>query len=111
MRDFQQGNAVHALSVATDGTLSESNPPVTFSAADAPAAARLQGVAVVAPHVREDADDGPAWKPAIAMSSCPARPRRPRRRRLGAPSFSNSPVGAGVARDGRDNGIGGARAT
>lgn len=47
-RDFQQGNALHALSVAADGTLSESNTPVTFSAADVPAAARLQGVAVVA---------------------------------------------------------------
>jgi hypothetical protein len=47
-RDFQQGNALHALTVARDGTLSESNPPVTFSASEVPAAARLQGVAVVA---------------------------------------------------------------
>src|SRR5258706_15763429 len=47
-RDFQQGNAVHALTVASDGTLSESNAPVTFAPEDVPAAARLQGVAIVA---------------------------------------------------------------
>jgi 6-phosphogluconolactonase (cycloisomerase 2 family) len=47
-RDFQEGNAVHALTVARDGTLSESNASVTFSDADVPAEARLQGVAVVA---------------------------------------------------------------
>ena len=52
-RDFQQGNAVHALSVAADGTLGESNPVTTFSPADVPAAARLQGVAVVDRHTRE----------------------------------------------------------
>jgi 6-phosphogluconolactonase (cycloisomerase 2 family) len=50
-RDFQEGNAVHALRVARDGTLSESNAPVTFSAADVPAEARLQGVAVLARNV------------------------------------------------------------
>ena len=46
-RDFQQGNAVHALSVAPDGTLSEPNAVVTFSASDVPAAARIQGLAIV----------------------------------------------------------------
>jgi DNA-binding beta-propeller fold protein YncE len=58
-RDFQQGNAVHALSVASDGTLSESNALVTFTPADVPAAARLQGVAVVSkrPRDREGDDD------------------------------------------------------
>src|SRR5205823_2610773 len=55
--DFQQGNTVHALSVAKDGTLSEADTPVTFSAADVPAAARLQGVAVVAIRARDDRDD------------------------------------------------------
>jgi 6-phosphogluconolactonase (cycloisomerase 2 family) len=56
-RDFQQGNAVHALSVAADGTLSESNAPVTFTPADVPAAARLQGVAVVSKRQREREGD------------------------------------------------------
>jgi 6-phosphogluconolactonase (cycloisomerase 2 family) len=51
-RDFQEGNAVHALTVAADGTLSESNDPVTFPASEVPAAARIQGVAVVALHSR-----------------------------------------------------------
>jgi hypothetical protein len=55
-RDFQQGNAVHALSVAADGTLGEPNPVTTFSPADVPAAARLQGVAVVDRHTREGPD-------------------------------------------------------
>jgi hypothetical protein len=45
--DFPQGNAVHALSVADDGTLSETNPTVTFSTTEVPATARIQGVAVV----------------------------------------------------------------
>jgi len=45
--DFPQGNAVHALTVASDGTLSETNPPVTFSTTDVPATARIQGLAIV----------------------------------------------------------------
>jgi hypothetical protein len=57
-RDFQQGNTVHALSVAADGTLTESNPAVTFSAADVPAAARLQGVAVVSLRGSDGSDNG-----------------------------------------------------
>lgn len=57
-RDFQQGNAVHALSVAANGTLSESNAVTTFSPSDVPAAARLQGVAVVATRSRDDDDGG-----------------------------------------------------
>ena len=52
-RDFQQGNAVHALAVAADGTLSESSASVTFTADDVPAAARLQGVAVVSNRQRD----------------------------------------------------------
>jgi len=47
-RDFQLGNAVHALTVGADGTLSETNSVTTFSPSDVPADARLQGVAVVA---------------------------------------------------------------
>ena len=39
------------MAVAPDGRLSEPNPVVTFSASDVPAAARLQGVAVVAQSV------------------------------------------------------------
>lgn len=42
-----QGNAVHTLAVAHDGTLSEPTAPVTFSTTDVPATARIQGVAVV----------------------------------------------------------------
>jgi 6-phosphogluconolactonase (cycloisomerase 2 family) len=80
-RDFQQGNALHALTVAADGTLSEPNTPVTFSAADVPAAARLQGVAVVA--VRSDEagnNDSPASaEPATASDSV----------------FSTTPIGEG----------------
>jgi len=57
-RDFQEGNAVHALTVAPDGTLSESNPPVTFSASDVPAAARVQGVAVVSGHTHHRGIEG-----------------------------------------------------
>jgi 6-phosphogluconolactonase (cycloisomerase 2 family) len=75
-RDFQQGNAVHALSVAADGTLSEGNPSVTFSPADVPAAARLQGVAVVSlasRHGDDDDDDDSrgdrAFAPALAQGS------------------------------------------
>lgn len=45
---FQQGNALHVLSVAEDGTVSEPSSPVQFSVADVPAGARPQGVAVVA---------------------------------------------------------------
>lgn len=55
-RDFQQGNAVHALSVGADGRLSESDAVLTFSAADVPAEARLQGVVAVA--ARSDHDGG-----------------------------------------------------
>jgi len=46
---FQQGNALHVLSVRQDGTVSEPNSPVQFSAADVPAGTRPQGVAVVNP--------------------------------------------------------------
>jgi 6-phosphogluconolactonase (cycloisomerase 2 family) len=45
--DFPQGNAVHSLTIAADGTLSETNTPVTFSTDDVPGTARIQGVAVV----------------------------------------------------------------
>jgi 6-phosphogluconolactonase (cycloisomerase 2 family) len=57
-RDFQEGNAIHALTVAPDGTLSESNAPVTFPASEVPAAARIQGVAVVALHSRHGRAEG-----------------------------------------------------
>ncbi len=47
-RDFQEGNAVHALSVAGNGIVSEANTPLTFGPGDVPADARIQGVAIVA---------------------------------------------------------------
>jgi 6-phosphogluconolactonase (cycloisomerase 2 family) len=62
-RNFQEGNAVHALTVARDGTLSESNPAVTFSPAEVPAAARLQGLAVVTPSFRREDDHDAARSP------------------------------------------------
>ena len=45
--DFPQGNAVHALNVAPDGKLSETNPAVTFSTTEVPGTARIQGIAIV----------------------------------------------------------------
>jgi 6-phosphogluconolactonase (cycloisomerase 2 family) len=51
--DFPQGNQLHVLSVARDGTLSEPHGPVLFSTADVPADARPQGLAVVAGESRD----------------------------------------------------------
>lgn len=51
---FPQGNEVHALTVASDGTLSEPNAPVTFSAEDVPATARIQGIAIVGGRAGSD---------------------------------------------------------
>jgi hypothetical protein len=45
---FPEGNQLHVLSVARDGTLSEPAGPVVFSTADVPANAHPQGIAVVA---------------------------------------------------------------
>jgi 6-phosphogluconolactonase (cycloisomerase 2 family) len=45
--DFPQGNEVHSLTIAADGTLSEPTAPATFSVEDVPGTARIQGVAVV----------------------------------------------------------------
>jgi 6-phosphogluconolactonase (cycloisomerase 2 family) len=45
---FPQGNQLHTLSVARDGTLTERTPPVIFSQSDVPANAHPQGVAAVA---------------------------------------------------------------
>jgi 6-phosphogluconolactonase (cycloisomerase 2 family) len=45
--DFPQGNAVHSLLVAPDGTLSEPNAAVTFSTSLVPGSARILGVAIV----------------------------------------------------------------
>lgn len=45
---FPQGNQLHTLAVARDGTLSERTAPVVFSQADVPANAHPQGLAVVA---------------------------------------------------------------
>jgi 6-phosphogluconolactonase (cycloisomerase 2 family) len=45
---FPQGNALHVLSVATDGTLSESSSSPLFLPSNLPAGADPQGVAVIA---------------------------------------------------------------
>jgi 6-phosphogluconolactonase (cycloisomerase 2 family) len=45
---FPQGNQLHTLTVARDGTLAERTPPVIFPQADVPANAHPQGLAVVA---------------------------------------------------------------
>jgi hypothetical protein len=44
---FPQGNQLHTLTVARDGTLSEPTGPIIFSTADVPADAHPQGVVVV----------------------------------------------------------------
>lgn len=54
---FPQGNQLHALAVARDGTLSEPTGPVIFPQGLVPADAHPQGVAVVGPGGR-DRDDG-----------------------------------------------------
>lgn len=45
---FPQGNQLHTLAVARDGTLTEPRGPVVFAPADVPANAHPQGLAVVA---------------------------------------------------------------
>jgi len=55
---FPQGNELHTLAVASDGTLSEPNASVSFSEADVPAAARIQGIAIVAGQDKEGDHDG-----------------------------------------------------
>jgi 6-phosphogluconolactonase (cycloisomerase 2 family) len=47
---FQQGNALHVLSVAANGTLSESASSPVFLPSGIPAGADPQGVAVIAAH-------------------------------------------------------------
>ncbi len=61
---FPQGNQFHALTVARDGTLTESAAPIVFSQADVPANAHPQGVAVVTRRGRSERDDGPRPAPA-----------------------------------------------
>jgi 6-phosphogluconolactonase (cycloisomerase 2 family) len=54
-----QGNQLHVLAIARDGTLSEPNGPVIFPQGDVPANAHPQGVAVVQLHERDrDRFDG-----------------------------------------------------
>jgi 6-phosphogluconolactonase (cycloisomerase 2 family) len=59
---FPQGNQLHTLTVAGDGTLTEQIPPVIFSQADVPANAHPQGLAVVAArgHGRSSLIEGPS---------------------------------------------------
>src|SRR5262249_33213752 len=44
---FQQGNQLHILAVASDGTLSEPTGPTLFAPGDVPGTAHPQGIAVV----------------------------------------------------------------
>jgi DNA-binding beta-propeller fold protein YncE len=62
---FPQGNQLHTLAVAADGTVSEPVGPVIFNTADVPADAHPQGIAVVAePDHRHDDPFGEyAWDP------------------------------------------------
>lgn len=53
---FPQGNQLHTLKVARDGTLSEPLAPVIFSTADVPANAHPQGLAVVSLGGRGEQD-------------------------------------------------------
>jgi 6-phosphogluconolactonase (cycloisomerase 2 family) len=54
---FPQGNQLHTLAIARDGTLTEPNAPVIFSPNDVPANAHPQGIAVVRlGHHRTDFD-------------------------------------------------------
>jgi 6-phosphogluconolactonase (cycloisomerase 2 family) len=54
---FQEGNQLHILSVARDGTLSETHGPVVLPADAVPGTAHPQGIAVVAGVGREQGDD------------------------------------------------------
>jgi 6-phosphogluconolactonase (cycloisomerase 2 family) len=55
---FPQGNQLHVLSVARDGTLTEPAGPIVFSTADVPGNAHPQGIAIVAhPGGRGEGDD------------------------------------------------------
>jgi 6-phosphogluconolactonase (cycloisomerase 2 family) len=54
---FQQGNQLHVLSVARDGTLSEPTGPTVFAPAAVPGTAHPQGIAVV-PRPGKGADGG-----------------------------------------------------
>ncbi len=53
---FPQGNQLHTLRVARDGTLTEPLAPVVFSQADVPANAHPQGVVVVSLPGGEECD-------------------------------------------------------
>jgi hypothetical protein len=68
---FPQGNQLHTLTVAADGTLTERTPPVVFSQTDVPANAHPQGLVAVPvggrggtwfteSHFGNDFD-GPTW--------------------------------------------------
>jgi 6-phosphogluconolactonase (cycloisomerase 2 family) len=55
---FPQGNQLHILAVARDGTVSEPNGPILFSQNDVPTIAHPQGVAVVGGRRGEDKEAG-----------------------------------------------------
>ena len=84
--NFPQGNAVHALTIADDGTLSEPNAPVTFSTNDVPATARIQGIAIVGGRANGADDEEGRGRLADKAS----------RKAAARPSFSEIPI-AGAA--------------
>lgn len=73
---FPQGNQLHTLRVARDGTLSEPLAPVVFSPDDVPVNAHPQGVAVV--QLRGDADDRRGLPDRISGWFSDDEPVRPR---------------------------------
>jgi DNA-binding beta-propeller fold protein YncE len=54
-----QGNQLHTLAVARDGTLTERSGPIIFSLRDVPADAHPQGIAVVGGRRGGGGEDGP----------------------------------------------------
>jgi DNA-binding beta-propeller fold protein YncE len=60
---FPQGNQLHTLKVAHDGTLSEPAGPILFPTSAVPANARPQGLAIVTRAERDDDDSRPDAEP------------------------------------------------
>ncbi len=54
---FPQGNQLHTLTIARDGTLTERTAPVIFSQSDVPANAHPQGLAVIATPAHRGTND------------------------------------------------------
>jgi 6-phosphogluconolactonase (cycloisomerase 2 family) len=63
---FPNGNQLHVLAVARDGTVSEPKGPVIFSQNDVPSVAHPQGIAVVRTEVRDDRDREGAHRTSVS---------------------------------------------